>query len=204
MASSGFDLATVQEKFALTLREDEDLFATTPEVAPTPILRQHLDEWTSVAIAINTDRSRAEMIIMPVLMDVVRLTRKGVAIFTGVNLDVDRIQGLNGVCDDLLANPVYQLFITRPLVAIVEAKKEDLVAGLGQCIAEMVAARIFNAKDRESQRTVFRVVTAGNVWKFLKLDGSTASVDRSEYHLSQIEKILGIFVSMVRFSSKNS
>jgi hypothetical protein len=198
MAYGDFDLATVQEKFGLTLREDEDLFPSAPEVSPTPLLRQHLDEWAAVALAVNTERSRAEMIIGPILMDVVRLTGKRVSLFTGATFDVDRSQGLNGVCDYLMANPVSHLLITHPVVAVVEAKKEDITAGLGQCFAELVAARLFNSrKEGNATDRMYGAVTTGNVWKFVRLEGSTANVDLSEYYLYQLEKILGIFTHSI-------
>jgi len=39
----------------------------------------------------------------------------------------------------------------------VEAKKENLVAGLGQCVAEMVAIRMFNEqKERHCRRCSLR------------------------------------------------
>ncbi|MFN6567651.1 hypothetical protein [Dendronalium sp. ChiSLP03b] len=37
-----------------------------------------------------------------------------------------------------------RLIITALVIMIVEAKKENIPAGLGQCVAEMLAARIFN------------------------------------------------------------
>ncbi len=40
-----------------------------------------------------------------------------------------------------------QLFIEAPTVIVVEAKKEDLNGGLGQCVAEMLAAQRFNEKN---------------------------------------------------------
>jgi hypothetical protein len=36
--------------------------------------------------------------------------------------------------------------VEAPAIVIVEAKKSDIKSGLGQCIAEMVAAQRFNEK----------------------------------------------------------
>jgi hypothetical protein len=41
-------------------------------------------------------------------------------------------------------------------------------------------------------------VTSGNNWRFLKLEGSTLAIDRSDYHTNKVAKILGIIVSMIR------
>ena len=40
-----------------------------------------------------------------------------------------------------------QLFIKYPIIALVEAKNENIMGGLGQCLAEMIAARIFNKAE---------------------------------------------------------
>ena len=42
-----------------------------------------------------------------------------------------------------------------PIVAVVEAKKEDLIAGLGQCVAEMVAIQMFNEREGTPMPAVY-------------------------------------------------
>jgi hypothetical protein len=80
----------------------------------------------------------------------------------------------------------------------VEAKKEDLVAGLGQCAAEMVAIRLFNEREGTPVPAVFGCVTSGSNWRFLKLESARLSIDRPEYYLRDAAKILGILVGMMR------
>src|SRR5690242_9797780 len=91
-----------------------------------------------------------------------------------------------------------QLEIEAPVVAVVEAKKEDMGLGLGQCLAEMVAARIFNEQRQNAISPIFGVVTTGNIWKFLRLVETTAYVDVTEYHIKEVERILGILLSMLK------
>jgi hypothetical protein len=84
---------------------------------------------------------------------------------------------------------------------LVEAKKENLNAGLGQCIAEMLAARIYNEREQEQfmnhNEPIFGVVTSGTNWKFLKLQEQQISIDLDEYYLSNIGKILGILTNCI-------
>jgi transketolase C-terminal domain/subunit len=54
---------------------------------------------------------------------------------------------------------------------IVEAKNENIKGGLGQCVAEMVAAQIFNEREANAIDTIYGAVTTGEIWKFLKLGG---------------------------------
>ena len=62
----------------------------------------------------------------------------------------------------------------------------------------MLAAQRFNEERENGIHTVFGAVTTGSVWKFLRLSGAIASVDRNEYHISQVERIVGILVAMLR------
>lgn len=91
-------------------------------------------------------------------------------------------------------------FITvdAPVVAIVEAKKEDLNTGVAQCIAAMVAARLFNEQKKHPIPAVYGCVTSGTTWRFLQLEGTTATVDLEEVHISESDKIFGILLWMAR------
>lgn len=84
------------------------------------------------------------------------------------------------------------------MVAVVEAKKEDLTAGLGQCAAEMVAIRMFNEREGTEVPAVFGCVTSGSIWRFLRLEGETLQIDRPEYYLRDAGKILAILVQIMR------
>jgi ABC-type uncharacterized transport system substrate-binding protein len=80
---------------------------------------------------------------------------------------------------------------------LVEAKKEDIIAGLGECVAEMVAAQIFNEREGNEISVIYGTVTSGTNWKFLKLKGKVVEIDLVEYYLTDVNKILGILASGV-------
>ena len=82
------------------------------------------------------------------------------------------------------------------MVAIVEAKREDLSSGVAQCIAEMYAAQLFNQKRGKPHKTIFGVVTSGTDWRFLQLEGTQVTLDLREYPITQIDNILGVLVYM--------
>ncbi len=112
-------------------------------------------------------------------------------------LRVDEPNGLTGYCDYLIARSSKLFYLESPIVAVVEAKREDLIAGLGQCVAEMVAIQMFNEKDGRSLPVVYGSVTSGSNWRFLRLEGKSLSIDLPEYTLRDLAKILGILVSFV-------
>lgn len=131
------------------------------------------------------------MIIAPILMEVVRRSDHRVSLFSGIAFDVDRERGLNGACDFLLARSRESFYLSHPVVAVVEAKREEIVGGLGP----LVAAQLFNVRaEKGFAGSILGAVTTGNNWRFLKPDGSTASIDRREYDLDQVGKILGILL----------
>jgi len=79
----------------------------------------------------------------------------------------------------------------------VEGKNESIAGGLAQCAAEMVAAHRFNQREGNGIDTVHGVVTTGSSWKFLRLRPPVLAIDRHEYLISQVERILGILLHIV-------
>jgi len=71
------------------------------------------------------------------------------------------------------------------------------MSGLGQCIAEMIASKIYNEKEGYGESKVYGVVTSGNIWKFLKLKDNEIYFDLDDYGIKEVQKIIGILSSMV-------
>jgi hypothetical protein len=192
MSYSDFTLETVKKKLHLQIREQVGLFANAPDVQPSGLLCETLDYNLPLALAINTEKSRSELIIAPILVELRRQFQSKISLFSGVEFNVEPTLGLNGICDFLMSSSSEQLFVSTPVIAIVEAKKENLNAGLGQCIAEMFAAQLFNEKEGNDISMIYGAVTTGNIWKFLRLKDSVIEIDLMEYLIIQISKILGI------------
>ncbi len=69
--------------------------------------------------------------------------------------------------------------------------------GLGQCVAEMVAAQRFNAERGNDIACVYGALTSDINWVFLKLEGKKLQLDMAAYQIAQCDKILGILAGMV-------
>jgi hypothetical protein len=132
------------------------------------------------------------MIIAPVLIEIKNIFSEEISLFSGIDFNVEPEQGLNGVYDFIISKSPEQLFITSPIVTIVEAKNENIKVGLGQCVAEMIAAQLFNQQEGNDIDVIYGIVTTGNMWKFLKLQNQIVYIDFSEYYIKDIQKILGI------------
>ena len=195
MAYSKFTIKSVKERLGVQIVENGSLFPPTQIVPVTPsdYLKTTLTDYAPLALSINTEKSRSEWIIAPVLAEVRKLHHNQISLFSGSTFLVDKAKGLNGQCDYLLSLGSEQLYIAAPLLAIVEAKKEDIIGGIGQCVATMFAAQLYNEQEQQPLPAIFGAITSGTNWKFLKLSGTTAWVDRDEYYLNEIETLMGIF-----------
>lgn len=193
MAYSDFTtLSNLTRQFSLILQEETDLFATVSDQPASEFLTNTLQDNVSLALAIDTEKARSEMIVAPILIELKKQFKGQISLFSGIAFNVDIEQGLNGICDFLISQSSEQLFVVAPVITIVEAKNDNIKSGLGQCVAEMVAAQLFNEREGNSISTVYGVVTTGSHWKFLKLIDKTVFVDLTEYYLKEINKILGI------------
>lgn len=193
-----FSIEEVKARFQLQIAETEEYFAHIPAVPVSSLLTSTLAENIPLAVAISTEKARSELIIIPVLLEVRRQAQRRISLFSGVEFSVDPSRGLSGVCDYLLSLSPEQLTIEAPVVTIVEAKNDNLKSGLGQCMAEMVAAWVFNQQKGRELRRVYGVVTTGSLWKFMRLEGTLVSLDLREYPISEVGRVVGILVSMVR------
>ncbi len=103
--------------------------------------------------------------------------------------------GIEFTVDEAARGPE-QLALTAPVCVLVEAKNENIVGGIPQCLAEMVAARRFNLQRHSLDRAIHGIVTTGMLWRFLSLDGTEVSVDAVEYPIQSARKIFGILTAI--------
>jgi len=62
----------------------------------------------------------------------------------------------------------------------------------------MVAAQLYNRQRQTAVEVLHGAVTTGNNWRFLRLEGSVVRVDLAEYYIKEVERIVGILVSVLR------
>jgi hypothetical protein len=197
MPYSDFTLRRVRQDFNLTIVERPTFLSPTEPIQPSPFLAAFLDKYLPLALALNTEKARSEMLICPILLEVKDIFKQEISLFSGNDFTVDPSVGLNGVCDFLISRSSEQLFIEAPAVIVVEAKREDLNGGLGQCVAEMIAVQRFKEQNNKSIPIIYGTVTTGDRWKFLKLEGQIVNIGLLEYTIPPVEKILGILVSFI-------
>lgn len=190
-------ISKLKEAFGVTLIEGVRFLPTVSAIAPSQKLQDILEDLPWV-LAVDTEKARSEVIINPVLLEVRHILKREISVFSGEEFNIDPEAGLNGVCDFLISRSPEQLSIEAPAIVIVEAKKSDLKAGLGQCAAEMIAAQRFNQAKAQTVRTIYGCVSSGTLWRFLKLEGNTVTIDLTDYPLPPVDQILGFLVWMIQ------
>ncbi len=189
-----FDLPRAEKNFSLVLDGTKSLFTG---IAPIPISAELAGYWEkvlSLGLALGTEKARSELITAPLLAEVWHRSNRQIALLSGVEWLVDDKAGLNGVTDFLLCRSRIFLYVTSPVFLVVEAKRDSIPDGLGQCAAEMVAAQRFNEQAGKPIDPIYGCVTTGSVWKFLRLRGKQLDIDIGEYFIDQPDRILGVLM----------
>ena len=150
------------------------------------------------AVHINTESARQALIVDNVLMEFDQYVT--MSFFLENTFNADKSKGLTGNPDGIISKSDNQLYITSPVVVLVEAKKSDLGSGAPQCIAEMEAARIFNEQKGNSNSPVCGAVNSLFLWRFMSLRSGAVMVDSSFYNLDDGSQIVGILKFFVESS----
>jgi len=103
-------------------------------------------------------------------------------------LAVDEV--LSGTPDYIVASrsELGKTILEKPIVIVVEAKKNDFEQDWGQCLAELVAAQRLNEPPK---KPVYGVVTDANLWQFGKLVGNTFHKDPENFTIDDVAKVYG-------------
>ena len=196
MAYNNFTLESVKSQFNLKLINNpfcELLSIAEPQVEFLTIF----DESFVMAQIARSEKAKSELLVSPILVQARKLVDRRVQLFSGEEFDVDRERGLNGFCDFLFSKSENPFTIDAPVLMLVEAKRGEIETGLGQCVAEMLAAQLYNQNQDQSIPIIYGCVTSGTLWQFLKLESDNVTIDPNTYLVKPVQKILGILKSIL-------
>ncbi len=196
MAYTDFTLESAEAELGVTARPGV-LFAG---LSPLPVpawLRDLLAR--GMRLALVSEKARSEFIVAPILLAVRELSGERVAILSGQRLDVDPARRLVGECDFLLALSEPLPRLRAPVLTVVEeANKNDIEAGLGQCVAQMVAAQLYNERSGQVLPAICGCVTTGEDWQFLRLAGSVVTIGQGRLYIDNVGGILAALQACVQ------
>ena len=179
------EIGQVQQEFGITLLEQS--FIVAEPVSPSEAFISEF-EFTLNSFPIISEGARTETIIFPVLREVYKDYHQSFTLWIEKPLSFNT--QLSGTPDYILAvkSPLGKTVFTKPLVAMVEAKKNDFDYGWGQCLAELVAAQKINGDETFP---VIGIVTDGESWQFGKLENSVFTKNLLSYPLGDLPRLFG-------------
>lgn len=149
-------------------------------------------------LPINSEKSRSELLITPVLVEWLSCNPKELQYFSGNTFDVVPEKALKGRCDFLFTKH-FSLNIVAPVIAMFKAKDDNVDNWYRQCGAEMYAARIFNEQHNKPYRIIYGAVTDGYEWGFLRLEENLLLIDAERYYLADLPQLLGALQTILEF-----
>jgi hypothetical protein len=198
MIYSDFTIFDLRRKFGIKDTKKE-LFGIIEPVSASKWLQHALI--LQQKLPINSEKAKSEFIIAPILTDIWEQSGERFSIHSGINLDADTEQGLNGECDFILsADAEKSYFLKSPIFTIVEAKRDDFLGGVPQCAAQMLGATYFNNLDGKELDAIYGCVTDGTEWLFLKLENKMLMIDDKTYFTKDLEILLGVFKIIINES----
>ena len=110
-------------------------------IMPSNLLTETLN--FNLQIPMDTEIAKMQLIVSPIMNELLRITNNGFTYFSGYQFDVEKELGLKGHCDYLLTLKPKAVFIESPVICVVEAKRDNIDDAVPQCVAEMYASQIF-------------------------------------------------------------
>ena len=197
MAYSKFTARDLKKIFGVEEVFQTNVLSNIPPRQASEWLKTSLSHGVELALAQDTEKSRSELIISPIFVELRNQAEKKISIFSGVEFNVDRNLKLTGECDFLVSRSAYQSVLEAPVMVAVEAKRQDFEKGYAQCIAEMIAIRIFNEREGKPSEKIYGCVTTGDIWRFLILSANEAIIEATAFDVREdLERILGVLWAM--------
>jgi hypothetical protein len=83
--------------------------------------------------------------------------------------------------------------LNMPVLAIVEAKRDNLESGVDQCAAQLYGASLINQGLGHPVPIYYGCVTNAREWLFLRFQNHHYTIDSRRYQLDRLPELLGTF-----------
>jgi hypothetical protein len=177
-------IAQVQTEYCIKYEETRFLSRLTAQVPASfaSELRFNIDTLD----AFSSEAARCELIILPVLREVYKKIALSCSLWIQKSIRYD--EHLNGSPDYMISkrSELGKTVLSKPLLMIAEAKKNDFEQGWAQCLAELVAAQKINQNE---QSPVYGIVTDGKYWEFGKLAASVFTKNSESFSLDNLTEL---------------
>ncbi len=187
MAFTDFkSISEVQEAF--NIRFSEGNFVQIQEFKPSKHFLEDLEFSQNHIDIFTSEPSRCENIIYPILREVYKSYAEQYALWSHKSISYN--DRLSGMPDYIIStkSALGKTVLGRPLMVIVEAKKNDFEGGWGQCLSALVAAQKINEND---ELPVYGIVTDGELWQFGRLIQNEFTKEKIRLTINALPEIFG-------------
>ncbi len=187
MAFSDFkNISEVQKKY--NIKYKEEVFIEAQEIQPSENFVKDFEFYKENIDVFSSEASRSEVIISPILREVYKKYHKKYSFWIQKSISYDNI--LCGTPDYILSekSELGKTVLEKPIVIVVEAKRNDFEQGWGQCLAELVASQKIND---DAGSAVYGIVTDGNLWQFGKLEKDCFFKNTENFTVDRLSLLYG-------------
>jgi hypothetical protein len=181
-------LKTVVKKFNLDAKSAA-LFEEITPCAPSSWLIETLKK--SRLVPLNNEKTKAERVISPILVEIAEFYQESVTLFSGEALDVNVADDLAGACDFFFVLHPHKPYMESPIISLVESKNEDMEYGRAQCAAQLYGAKLYNEAEGKDIPVLYGCATDGVEWQFIRFENNTFYIDNRIY--THLDDILGVW-----------
>jgi len=187
MAFSDFkSVAEVQQKYQIKYKEET--FILPQELDPPDHLVKDFKFSKENIDIFSSEASRSEILISPLLREVYKNYYEKYSFWIQKGIVYDEI--LSGTPDYIISekSELGKTVLEKPIVIIVEAKKNDFEQGWGQCLAELVASQKLN---EDPEYPIYGIVTDGNLWQFGQLETQNFAQNPENFTIDKLPRLYG-------------
>lgn len=172
---------------------------------PTETMPTHLrDDLAYVMANIPYNVSEAairENILYPILKETFK--RYDDTLMIWANRTISYGKELGGMPDYLIAKQSHlgKVIFGKPLMAVVEAKKDDFAGGWAQCLLEMYAIQKIN---NSPETPVYGIVSNGENWEFGMLYHSQFTENAQFYTIQQPDELFSVLLLFFEKCKENA
>jgi hypothetical protein len=180
------DIPQVQRQYEIKYQETHFIIAGDTVIPEN--FQQEFDFNIRNLDIFASEAARCEIIIFPILREVYKAYSLKLALWVQKPISFD--SELTGTPDYVISkkSEYGKLFLEPPILAVVEAKKNDFEQGWGQCLAELIAAQKLNDKV---DFPIYGIVTDGKTWEFGQLEHKIFTKNIKSFTIDNLANLFG-------------
>ena len=174
-----------------------------PKVDMPEVLKIELDYVMENLPYKVSEASIREMIMFPILKEVWRKYDDTLMLWANKTIFYDK--ELTGIPDYIITKQSHlgKTVFGKPLMAVVEAKKDDFEGGWAQCLLEMYTIQRMNNNE---ETPIFGIVSNGHNWEFGRLQHQLFTDNKTVYNIEHKDALfsaIACFFELCRLNMGN-